>query len=411
MSSAARPRASQPMRRLFLIGAAMYTACVGCRLTTALAAVHAQLSPAIIGPLMAVFALMPLLFAVRGGKVIDRVGVRLPMMTGAVLVVCGAAIAGLLPHAPAFVVAAACIGLGNMAFHLGMQHCAGELARVDSERTANFNLLTMGFSISGMVGPPLAGWVIDHAGHAIAFGVLGSIAALVWVACRQFGFETHLPHGGRRASPETPTTTLGSRNPLQVWRTAFELLGTRSFRLLLVSSLLFSAAWDAFQFVIPLHAHRIDLNASSVGLAIASFSSGSLTVRLLMPWISRWAPPSRTIGIAMGLVIIGFSVLPFSSHLKALMAISFILGMGPGVAQPLLMSALHVATPAGRAGEGSGLRMTLVSVVQIASPVLLGMVAAGLGVSATFFVFSLAAGAVALLLWKARQAASNGSPT
>lgn len=92
-----------PMRRLFLIGAAMYTACVGCRLTTALAAVEAQLSPAIIGPLMAVFALMPLLFAVRGGKLIDRLGVRKPMMAGALLVVTGAAIAGLLPHAPAFV--------------------------------------------------------------------------------------------------------------------------------------------------------------------------------------------------------------------------------------------------------------------------------------------------------------------
>ncbi|MFN5881246.1 MAG: hypothetical protein ACK44L_06000, partial [Burkholderiales bacterium] len=97
-----------PMRRLFLIGAAMYTACVGCRLTTALAAVEAQLSPAIIGPLMAVFALMPLLFAVRGGKLIDRLGVRKPMMAGALLVVTGAAIAGLLPHAPAFVLAAAC---------------------------------------------------------------------------------------------------------------------------------------------------------------------------------------------------------------------------------------------------------------------------------------------------------------
>jgi len=168
-------------------------------------------------------------------------------------------------------------------------------------------------------------------------------------------------------------------------------------------SLLFSAVWDAFQFLIPLHAHRIELNASSVGLVIASFSSGSLTVRILMPWISRWATPSRYIGIAMVLVIFGFSVLPQASELQILMAISFVLGFGPGVAQPLLMSALHMAAPAGRAGEGSGLRMTLVSLVQIASPVLLGLVAALVGLTVTFYVFSLITGGVALLLWKARR--------
>ena len=400
------------MRRLFLIGAAMYTACVGCRLTTALAAVHAQLSPAIIGPLMAVFALMPLLFAVRGGKVIDRFGVRTPMMLGALMVVVGAAIAGLFPQAPTFVLAAACIGLGNMAFHLGMQHSAGEMAASTEERTANFNLLTMGFSISGMTGPPLAGWVIDHAGHAMAFGLLGLLAVGVWLACSRFGFEQHLPQGGRRASGSAPVEAVKSRNPLAAWRTAFELLGAPSFRVLLVSSLLFSAAWDAFQFVIPLHAHRIDLDASSVGLAIAAFSSGSLTVRVLMPWISRWASPSRYIAIAMGLVIVGFSLLPQASHLQALMAISFVLGFGPGVAQPLLMSALHVAAPSGRAGEGSGLRMTLVSLVQISSPVLLGLVAAVLGITATFYAFSLGAALVALLLWRARnQSSENGKPT
>jgi len=392
-----------PMRRLFLIGAAMYTACVGCRLTTALAAVEAQLSPAIIAPLMAVFALMPLLFAVRGGKLIDRLGVRKPMMAGALLVVTGAAIAGLLPHAPAFVLAAACIGLGNMAFHLGMQHSAGEMGASPEERTANFNLLTMGFSISGMVGPPMAGWVIDHAGHSMAFAVLGLLAAVVWLACSRFGFEQHLPHGGRRASGPAPVEQQASRNPLQIWRGAFELLGARSFRILLVSSLLFSAVWDAFQFLIPLHAHRIDLSASSVGLAIASFSSGSLTVRILMPWISRWAAPSRYIALAMVLVIFGFSVLPQANALQILMGISFVLGFGPGVAQPLLMSALHMAAPAGRAGEASGLRMTLVSLVQIASPVLLGLVAALVGLTVTFYVFSLITGLVALGLWKARR--------
>ena len=88
------------------------------------------------------------------------------------------------------------IGLGNMGFHLSMQQAAGELGG-GARRTGNFNLLTMSFSISGILGPPLAGFIIDHFGHRVAFAAMALIAFGIMIGCRLFPFARHLP----QASP------------------------------------------------------------------------------------------------------------------------------------------------------------------------------------------------------------------
>jgi hypothetical protein len=80
------------------------------------------------------------------------------------------------------------------------------------------------------------------------------------------------------------------------------------------------------------------------------------------------------------------------------MTIAFVLGTGPGVSQPLLMSAMHGAAPAGRGGETAGLRMTLQSTQQIVLPVLLGLLGSVLGVSPLFWLYSALVVAVMLSL-------------
>jgi len=168
----------------------------------------------------------------------------------------------------------------------------------------------------------------------------------------------------------------------------------------LIASLTIAAAWDAFQFLIPLHAHSIGLSASSVGLVIASFSTGSLVVRLLLGRLLLVMSPSTWIVVALGLSLSGYAVLPFSSVLPVAMAMSFMLGMGPGIGQPLLLSALHSASPAGRAGEAAGLRLTLLSASQILLPLALGLIGEVVRIPPLFWIYSLIALCVALMLWR-----------
>jgi MFS family permease len=71
------------------------------------------------------------------------------------------------------------------------------------------------------------------------------------------------------------------------------------------------------------------------------------------------------------------------------MAVAFLLGLGLGMSQPMVMSLLHNTVPPGRAGEAVGVRMTLVNISQIAIPLLFGALGAWLGMLPVFWATSL----------------------
>lgn len=411
--------ADPAMVGLMALAALNYTSSIGCRITVALAGLHAGLSPALIGPMVAGFALIPMFFGVRAGRLVDRIGPQRPMVAGTALIVLGAAACALAPHPIVLMASAVVIGVGNMGFHLSMQQAAGEIGG-GARRTGNFNLLTMSFSISGILGPPLAGFIIDHFGHRAAFAAMALIAFGIMIGCRMFPFARHLPRAALSApqaavqqaasdasaqpspagrSPAGASAMGSSPTPMatqSAWASGMELLGEKPLRRFLIASLTISAGWDAFQFLIPLHAHAIGLSASAVGLSIASFSAGSLTVRLFMSFLLARLSTAQWVMVAMGTCAAAYALLPFSGALPVLMAIAFVLGTGPGIGQPLLMAAMHGAAPAGRGGETAGLRMTLQSTQQIVLPVLLGLLGSVLGVSPLFWLYSVLVAAVML---------------
>ena len=196
----------------------------------------------------------------------------------------------------------------------------------------------------------------------------------------------------------------------------FALLRDARLRRLVLASLLASAAWDTFQFALPLHAPTLGLSASSVGLAIASFSAGSLAVRLVMPRMISRMTPTRWIRLALAICVVSYAAIPFASNLAVLMALAFLVGVGPGIAQPLLMSAMHGASPPGRVGEAAGLRLTLISAMQLAVPIGLGLLATVAGSALLFWLYAGVAAAVGVALARAHgrgapDQSSNGRPT
>lgn len=417
--------------RLVALATGLYTATIAFRIGTALALVQLSLSPAVIGLVLATFALVPMLLAVPGGRMVDRVGVRRPIVAGSALAAAGAAGCALWLHPASLVLAAAAVGLGMMSFHLGVQHAVGEMGG-PARRSANFNLLTLSFSTAGLLGPPLVGVAIDAFGHRVAFGCTAAVMALVLLGCRRFPFDAHRtarpaddasPAGPAQspvepapaapapsAAPSPPTDAVESRE------STFALLADARLRRLIAASLLASAAWDTFQFALPLHAPALGLSASSVGLAIASFSAGSLVVRLLMPRISGRMSPSRWVQLALAICVLAYATVPFASNLAVLLVLAFLVGIGPGIAQPLLMAAVHGASPPGRIGEVSGLRLTLVSAMQLSVPIGLGVVATAAGSAMLFWLYAAVAGGAGIALALAHRRAvgdqsSNGRPT
>ena len=91
-----------------------------------------------------------------------------------------------------------------------------------------------------------------------------------------------------------------------------------------------------------------------------------------------------------------YSLFPFVERVQPLMALSFMLGLALGSAQPMVMSLLHGIAPAGRMGEAVGVRMTIINASTFAVPVLFGAVGSTLGLAPVFWSVgaALAAGGV-----------------
>jgi len=84
----------------------------------------------------------------------------------------------------------------------------------------------------------------------------------------------------------------------------------------------------------------------------------------------------------------------------ALMGLSFLLGLGLGCAQPVIMSLLYEASPAGRQGEVVGVRTLTLNASHTFIPLVSGALSAALGMAP---VFVLLAAGLLTGAWFSRQ--------
>ena len=274
-------------------------------------------------------------------------------------------------------ITAVLVGVGFLPFHLAIQKLISELGGPE-DRRHNLSLMAIGFSVSAFLGPTSAGFLIDGLGHRFAFGVLGLLPLIALLAMRRLG--DRLP-GGRLAPPQVA----------QKMRIR-DLLATPELRRLYIVVALISSAWDVHQFLVPLYGARIGLSASGIGLILGAFAIATMVVRMVVPLflmdVSEW----RAILVAMGVAGVVYAVYPGFTKLESLLALSFVLGLGLGVSQPMTLSILARSAPASRLGEATGLRLTLVNGTQTVLPTAFGALGAVFGVAGLFWGMALLLG-------------------
>jgi MFS family permease len=346
----------------------------GTRVAASLYAIHLDATPFTVGALMALYALLPMFFAVSMGRWTDRMGARVPMFIGSVAIGLGAILPFLWPGMTALYVACVLIGSGFMMYQVAAQHVVGYIGKPE-DRPVNFSLSALGFSISGFLGPMIAGFGIDEIGYTATFAVL---AAFPLVPIVVLGLDRlRLPQPHAHAAPPAPG------------RSVVDLLRHRDLRPVFVTSGLLAAAWDMFTFAIPVYGSSIELSASSIGLVLGSFSVATFVIRGLLPAISRRLSAWPLLAVSLAIAAGSFLLFPLLERAAFLMAVAFFLGLGLGMSQPMVMSLLHNTVPQGRVGEAIGVRMTIVNISQIAIPLLFGALGTALGMVPVFWATAL----------------------
>jgi MFS family permease len=331
--------------------------------------------------MMSLFALLPMLLGVPAGRLVDRIGVRAPLLAAMAVVTASIALPALLPGIASLYVSAVGVGTGFMLFHIGVQHAVGEGSTLH-DRKVNFGWLALAFSVSNFLGPSVSGLAIDILGHRATFLLLTGLAAasLLLLVSRRERF-THTPHAAPKARG-------GS---------ALDLMGLPELRRVFLMTGILGSAWDLFVFAIPIYGTAIGLSASTIGLILSAFAAATFLVRTALPWLSRHLREWTTITLTLAIACLAYVLFPLVTTVPLLAAIAFLLGLGLGATQPSIMSLLYAHAPEGRAGEAVGVRAVVLNASHTVLPLAFGGVGAALGMMPVFWAMAalLAVGGVA----------------
>ena len=352
---------------------------VGSRVTLALFALDRGASPLTIGVLMSLYAVLGMLLAVATGRLIDRIGAFRPLVAGGALLAAAILLPCAWPALPALYPAALFAGTAFMVQHVGLSHVAGSIG-TPAERAANFSWFSVSFAIGGFFGPLIAGFAIDGLGHRAAFFLLALFPAagallLAWK-------RPPLPAG--HGTPRAP----GAGG-------VADLLRQAQLRAALAFSGVLAMGWDLFSFVVPVYGSQIGLPASTIGILMGSFAAATFSVRVLMPALARRVREWTVVAGALLVAGLAYTLLPLAVRVPPLMALCFMLGIGLGSAQPMIMAVLFSASPAGRQGEVVGMRSTVLGMSTTFMPLAYGAAGSALGIGPVIWIMAavlLAAG-------------------
>lgn len=361
-----------------------HTAFIGSRMTISLFAIQLGATPLTVGLMMALYAVIPMLLALSAGRIIDRIGARRPLTWSALALVLAVALPFAWPSIAGLCAAAALIGTAFLYYHVALNTAVGAVGAAQ-DRATNFSWLALSFSISGFVGPMIAGFTIDATSYRTALLLLALFPAAALVPI--FLWRRDFPRTNRERA------AVGERRVM-------DLLRHRQLRGALTASLVFSMGWDLYTFVMPVYGSRIGLSASEIGVIMGFFAAATFAVRLVMPVLARRLREWTVICAAMLVSGVAYLLFPLAENGTMLMALSFLLGLGLGSAQPVIMALLYAASPAGRQGEVVGLRTTFLNGSHTFLPLVMGALGTALGMTPVFW---LMAGSLLAGGWYARR--------
>ena len=342
----------------------------GAKVALPLHALHLGLDAFTVGIMMALWALCPMLIALYVGRLVDRIGPRVPMLAGTIGVVVSLLVPFFFPSTIALYVMSIAVGTAFQFFFVPTQGITGALGGPE-DRARNYSLLAVGFSIASFLGPLIAGFSIDYLGYRAAYLMLAAcpVAAvlLLWIKGDILP-KAAVPTGGDNKKKSS----------------SFDLLRNPKLRNAIIASGLISVGWDLYLFFFPIYAHSIDLSASVIGVIISMFALAVFTIRVALPTLAKKWTEFEILLYAIGFAGAALLLFPLFHNPYLLALASFILGLGCGVGQPMSMSLIYSLSPPGRASEGAGLRVTFNHFTHLVVPLAFGGIGTAFGFAPVF---------------------------
>jgi MFS family permease len=350
-----------------------------------------------IGILMGSRSVLPALFSIHGGSLMDRLGTRRVMLTCTSAVAVLALMFPSMPWFPALVLVQLLSGLFITFNWIGAQTLIAQVADGDADPLGKFNFICR----FGTIGAPLiAGFLWDVGGPWPTFGMIASWAVIMHILIRII--------------PE-PNAELAAGPKASIWSAMPRLSDyTRSLALMLIPVVAFTVIVSGFRnaatsiqnSIYVVYLQGIGFDGTMVGILFAALEVTTGLASLNVKSVQKLGRPDAVLLLTTVATIVLIAVTPFLGGIFAVLIVMQLLrGVAQGFMQPLMFSIQSVAVGKEYQGAVVGLRVTANRVFSAVLPPIMGFIADNVSLNASFVITgtALVAGCAALGWMVARR--------
>lgn len=353
------------------------TGIMGTRLLIPIISTQLGASVAHIGFIVSIFSLLSLIFAIPIGRWIDQYGIRTPLLISAFISFFSLLIPFLMTNLFGIYLSQIIGGLCQTVFVLSAQSYVGSSSN-SIKREHNIAIFSLGVAAGSFVGPLLGGALSDYIGYVEAFALLGffCLASACFIPLLTF--------------PPTKSE-VEVRQDIELLRgnQTLELLKISNLRKAFLISSLVLLARDIYIAYFPLLAYQMGISATSIGVIVALHTGAGVLVRIFMSRLVVKFGKSEVIVFSIFVAGLLYILIPVTESIIWWGMLSFLLGIGLGIGQPLSISSTIYFSPKNRTGEALGLRLSFNRLTQVLAPVLFGGIAGLLSIASIFWIIGL----------------------
>ena len=331
----------------------------------------------------------PMLLAIHGGAVIDRMGARRVMMFLAVI---GSVTPFLYPITPfiwAIIILQLVTGLVDSLGWVGAQTLVSKVMKGDATYTGRMSFCTR---LGLLIGPAISGVAWDHLGPWGGFGLIGFWSAGILFSVFLLPADID-HHPASDTSERDKGLSMGILTPrLSDYVTAFKLLALPTICFVMAMSLLRHLGGGIQSSFYGVHLKDIGISATTIGLLISVNGAFGLIGSLSAAPLQRYFRPHILLLFLVIGSIVFVAITPLlGDQVIALVLASGVRGWAMAASLVFLISMIARYTPTDMQGKAMGLRVTLNQMTWFAVPIVMGFVAEIFGREISFYVIGVAA--------------------
>lgn len=339
-------------------------------------AIELNLGATTIGLIGAIYALFPVLLALKFGSWVGKYGEGKFLVLGTSSLIASSVALIFARDVLVLAIATAFAGLAHLGLMVGGQTMVA-LRAPKEDYNRLFGYYTFSASLGQMIGPVIAGLVAGslangmpaESNNAFIFAIILSTMALVptfrW----------------RKSAP----TIEASHEQSSTWVAAKSMLSRREISLAVFISLAISTTGDLLVIFLPLLGTERQIDPALIGLILSLRAAGSMCSRFSLGYVSKRFSDRSLLLSTTTIAAISLSLMVFTSKAWLLAILVFISGVMLGFGQPLTMAIVsHRTNPDERALAISA-RLTGNRLGQFILPIITGLLTSAAGAGAAFW--------------------------